>query len=61
MLQQKWNHLVSMKYGTLDRELKKMATVNGVTNIRLLNELGWALSRAQFEGLLTGVICNLGS
>ena len=53
-LQQQWDRLVSMKYGILDRDIKTMVTIDGVTSTALLTELGWALSRTQFEGLLKG-------
>lgn len=52
--QQQWNNLVSLKYGNLDRDIKAMVTVDGVTNKLLLAELGWALSRKQFDGLIKG-------
>lgn len=55
-LKQQWERLVSTKHRTLDQDIKKMAAVNGVTNMALLTELGWALSRAQFAGLLKGTL-----
>jgi len=53
-LQQKWDRLVSTEYGTLDQDIERMATVNGANNTDMLAEIGWALSRAQFEALLKG-------
>lgn len=53
-LLRQWDRLVSTKYRTLDSGIKKMAAVNSTTNMALLTELGWALSREQFDGLLMG-------
>lgn len=58
-LQQQWESLVSTKYRTLDRCIKTMTAVNGVTNMALLTELGWALSSAQFAGLLRGTLYSI--
>ncbi|CAM9855642.1 unnamed protein product, partial [Ectocarpus fasciculatus] len=53
-LDKQWNQLVRSTLQALQRDLKKMATVNRMVNEDLLAELGWNLSRKQFEGLVKG-------
>ncbi|CAN0254868.1 unnamed protein product, partial [Ectocarpus sp. 4 AP-2014] len=48
----KWNQLVGSTFQALQKDLKKMTLVNRVVNEALLHELGWNLSRKQFEGLV---------
>ncbi|CAM9769507.1 unnamed protein product [Ectocarpus sp. 12 AP-2014] len=53
-LDMQWNQLVGSTFQALQKDLKKMTLVNRVVNEALLHELGWNLSRKQFEGLIKG-------
>lgn len=54
MLEQRWDSIVSSRFDVLRRDLKMMATVNGVVNEALLAEVGLALPRSDFDGLVKG-------
>lgn len=53
-LEKRWDIVTSRFISVLQGDLKKMATVDGDVNEALLAELGWALSKKQFEGLVEG-------
>ena len=58
-LEHEWGKLVGMHFVTLDRGIKSMVTQkmdSGEDEIRqdLLEELGWALSRKDFEDRVKG-------
>lgn len=55
-LGQEWEGLVASRFRLVQKTLKSMVTDNGSVNEALLTELGWNLTREQFDGLLKGRI-----
>ncbi|CAM9694172.1 unnamed protein product [Scytosiphon promiscuus] len=51
-LELKWERLVSSRFRLLKQALKNIVTDDGSVNEDLIKELGWALTRKQFNGLL---------
>ncbi len=53
-LEEQWNELVSSRYGALENRIAELLTVNDVVREGLYGDLRWAISRTEFEELVTG-------